>query len=146
MKIYTIGFTKKTAEQFFSLLKKNNIKLVIDIRLNPDGQLSGFAKKDDLIYFLSHLIDCEYLYIPALAPTDDILKDYRKDKDWDKYVRRFSELMDKRNIPQSLDHLIFEGKNCCLLCSEATPENCHRRLVAERLSKSWENVEIEHLV
>ena len=145
MKIYTIGFTKKTAEEFFALLQKNDVKRLIDIRLNANGQLAGFAKKDDLAYFLSHLIDCEYRHIETLAPTDDILKDYRKDKDWDNYVRRFEALMDERNIPQSLDRLIFEEKKCCLLCSEVTPEKCHRRLITERLLRDWGSVEIEHL-
>lgn len=146
MKLYTIGFTKKTAEEFFTLLKKNNVKQILDVRLNTNGQLSGFAKKDDLIYFLSHLVNCDYRSIDILAPTDDILKAYKKDKDWDKYVRYFEALMEKRNIPKSLDRSIFEEKNCCLLCSEATPEKCHRKLIADRLSKIWGDVEIEHLV
>jgi len=96
MKLYTIGFTKKSAENFFTLLQKNNIKRLIDIRLNPDGQLAGFAKRNDLAYFLSHLVDCEYQHIKVLAPTDDILSDYRKDHDWDRYVKRFEALMDER--------------------------------------------------
>jgi len=146
MKLYTIGFTKKSAERFFTLLQENNIKRLMDIRLNPDGQLAGFAKKDDLAYFLSHLIDCEYHYIEVLAPTDNILTDYRKDNDWDRYVKRFEALMDKRSIPHFLDLKLFEGKNCCLLCSEATPEKCHRRLVAERLLPKLSCAEIEHLV
>jgi len=146
MKLYTIGFTKKSAENFFTLLQKNNIKRLIDIRLNPDGQLAGFAKRNDLAYFLSRLVDCEYQHIKVLAPTDDILSDYRKDHDWDRYVKRFEALMDERNIPQSLDPLLFEEKNCCLLCSEETPEKCHRKLVTERLLRKWDCVEIEHIV
>jgi len=146
MKLYTIGFTKKTAEKFFTLLQKNNIEKLIDIRLNPEGQLAGFAKKDDLKYFLYHLIGCEYQHIEALAPTNDILTDYRKDKNWDRYVERFEALMDERDIPQSLEPIVFEERKCCLLCSEATPEKCHRRLVAERLSHNWGCVDINHLI
>ena len=145
MKLYTIGFTKKSAEKFFTLLKENGIRRVIDIRLNPGGQLAGFAKQDDLRYFLSQLVDCEYRHLDTLAPTDDILSDYRKDHDWDKYVERFAALMDERAVPESLNRRLFEDKACCLLCSEATPDKCHRRLVAERLARHWPGVEVIHL-
>lgn len=145
MKIYTIGFTKKTAKQFFDLLKKNDIECLVDIRLHPDGQLAGFTKKEDLRYFLKELIGCDYRHIERLAPTDEILKVYRSDNNWNKYERSFLTLMHERGIPETLDQTLFEDKVCCLLCSEPTPEKCHRRLVAELLAKSWENVEIIHL-
>ncbi len=145
MKIYTIGFTKKTAKQFFDLLKNNGIECLVDIRLHPDGQLSGFSKKDDLSYFLRELIACDYRHMPNLAPTDDILKPYRDDKDWDKYEQAFEALMDKRGIPDVLDRTLFEEKNCSFLCSEDIPKKCHRRLVVERLAREWNNVEIIHL-
>ena len=147
MKLYTIGFTKKSAEKFFSLLKDNHIERLVDIRLHPNGQLAGFAKQDDLAYFLSHLVDdCEYHHLPDLAPSDDILSDYRKDHQWNMYVERFEALMDQRGVPQSLDRHFFEEKTCCLLCSEATPEQCHRRLVAERLVSHWPGTDVVHLV
>jgi uncharacterized protein (DUF488 family) len=146
MKLYTIGFTKKSAERFFNLLNEDHIERLLDIRLNPQGQLAGFAKKDDLSYFLSQLLDCEYHHMKMLAPTTEILSIYRDDKDWSRYVTRFEALMDERNIPGSLDRHFFEGKNCCFLCSEATPEKCHRRLVAERLGKYWQNIEIKHII
>ncbi len=117
----------------------------MDIRLHPDGQLSGFSKKDDLAYFLKELNHCDYRHMPNLAPTDDILKEYRSDKDWDKYEQAFETLMDQRGIPEVLDKILFEDKICSLLCSEDTPEKCHRRLVAERLKREWSNVEIIHL-
>ncbi|MGI8688030.1 MAG: DUF488 domain-containing protein [Thermomicrobiales bacterium] len=145
MKLYTVGFTKKSAEQFFSLLKKNDVQRLVDIRLRPTGQLAGFTKRDDLAYFLPNLIDCEYHHTTLLAPTADMLSIYRKDGDWAQYVRRFEVLMDQRNVPFALDRAFYEEKACCLLCSEATPEQCHRRLVAERIARSWADTEIIHL-
>lgn len=146
MKLYTIGFTQKRAETFFDLLKEHEIQQLVDIRLHPGGQLSGFAKQDDLPYFLSKLAgDCRYIYLPELAPTKEILDDYRKDSDWDRYLTRFESLMDERGIPRILDRNDFETYRSCLLCSEPTPEKCHRRLVAERIAAIWPNVEIVHL-
>lgn len=145
MKIYTIGFTKKTAKQFFDLLRENGVECLVDIRLHPDGQLSGFSKKEDLSYFLQALNACGYRHMPNLAPTDEILKTYRKDHNWQAYEQKFQELMDQRGIPDVIDKRFFEDKTCCLLCSEDTPEKCHRRLVAERLARDWTDVEIIHL-
>lgn len=145
MKLYTIGFTQKTAQQFFELLEKNNIECVVDIRLHPSGQLAGFTKKEDLPYFLKHLIGCNYIHIVRLAPTDEILKAYRIDKNWSKYEAAFQSLLDERCIPESLDRTLFEEKTCCLLCSEPTPKQCHRRLVAERIAKAWDISTIIHL-
>jgi uncharacterized protein (DUF488 family) len=146
MKLYTIGFAKKTAERFFSLLEANNIERLVDIRLNPRGQLAGFTKQDDLPYFLSRLIQCEYHYLNVLAPSDKILSNYRNDKNWNRYVLEFEKLMDERKIPYSLDRTLFEEKICCLLCSEPTPDKCHRRLVSERLARYWSKLEIVHIV
>jgi uncharacterized protein (DUF488 family) len=145
MKIYTIGFTRKTAERFFQLLKANGIKRLIDVRLKPGGQLAGFAKQDDLAYFLRELAGCEYHHFDFLAPSDDILAAYRQDKDWRSYERRFEALMDGRDALGRLDPAFFAHKACCLLCSEDTPEQCHRRLVAERMARHWPGVEIIHL-
>lgn len=146
MKLYTIGFTQKRAEQFFELLGKNGVQRLVDIRLRPGGQLSGFAKQEDLPYFLDKLANhCQYVHLPELAPTQEILGDYRSGSDWERYAKRFEALMDERDIPAILDRANFEGTPSCLLCSEATPEHCHRRLVAERLASHWENVEIVHL-
>jgi uncharacterized protein (DUF488 family) len=146
MKLYTIGFTQKRAETFFEMLRCNSVQRLVDIRINPDGQLSGFARKDDLPYFLNWLADgCAYVHLPELAPTKEILKDYRVDNDWNRYVLRFEMLMDERSIPDTLRREDFEAQVSCLLCSEATPEKCHRRLVAERLAAHWPDVEIIHL-
>ena len=146
MQLYTIGFTKKSAETFFGLLRDNGVQRLVDIRLHPGGQLAGFAKSDDLAYFLRELAHCAYVHMPALAPSDEVLSAYRKDHKWPLYVQRFEALMDERGVPQSLDRALFEQEKCCLLCSEATPEQCHRRLVAERLARHWGNVQIVHLV
>ncbi len=145
MKIYTIGFTRKSAERFFELLKDNHVSRLIDIRLKPGGQLAGFAKQDDLAYFLRELVGCEYHHLDFLAPSDDILKDYRQNKDWGRYEQRFEALMDERDVLSRLDPAFFAGETCCLLCSEDTPDRCHRRLVAERLARYWPDVEIVHL-
>jgi uncharacterized protein (DUF488 family) len=145
MKLYTVGFTKKSAEKFFRLLRDHDVNCLIDIRIHPDSQLSGFAKGDDLAYFLRQLVSCEYYHLVELAPTEEILGDYRKDHDWERYVERFECLMDERNIPHSLSRALFETNICCLLCSEATPEQCHRRLIAERIQRQWDGVEIIHL-
>jgi uncharacterized protein (DUF488 family) len=146
MKLYTIGFTQKPAQRFFELLAENGVERVVDIRLKPDGQLSGFAKSGDLTWFLQRLNGCHYVHLPQLAPSDEIRDDYRHDHDWDRYVPRFEALMDARGIPDSLDRASFERQASCLLCSEATPEHCHRSLVAARLARSWPDVEVIHLV
>jgi uncharacterized protein (DUF488 family) len=146
MRLYTIGFAQKSAQQFFKRLRDNGVQRLIDIRVNPHGQLSGFARQEDLPYFLDELAEhCEYLYLPILAPTKEVLKDYREDGDWARYVIRFEALMEERNIPTALDRSVFETAVSCLLCSEPTPEQCHRRLVAERLANYWPNLEIIHL-
>ena len=146
MRLYTIGFTKKPAERFFGLLREHGVGRLVDIRLHPGGQLAGFTKQGDLRWFLAELAGCDYRHLPELAPSDEILSEYRKDHDWERYVRRFEALMDERGVPASLDRALFGERDCCLLCSEATPERCHRRLVAERLVRSWGEVEVVHLV
>ena len=146
MKIYTIGFTKKTAQTFFELLKANGVQRLVDIRLRPSGQLAGFAKQDDLPYFLDRLAGgCSYVHLPELAPSDEILDNYRDKKDWAGYESQFQALMDQRNIPGALERSSFERQVSCLLCSEDKPDHCHRRLVAERLAEQWLEVEIVHL-
>ncbi len=146
MRLYTIGFTHKRAEQFFHLLRDNGVSVLVDIRLKPGGQLAGFAKREDLPYFLRHLADgCGYVPMPELAPTKEILADYRAGGDWARYEARSQQLMDERRIPDALDRTAFESATCCLLCSEATPERCHRRLVAERLAARWPGVQVIHL-
>jgi len=146
IEIFTIGFTKKKAEYFFEKLKKAGVKRIVDVRLNNVSQLAGFAKKDDLMYFLKTIGGMDYVHLPELAPTKDILDAYKKQKgDWTVYERKFIELMEKRRIEDRVSKdILNEG---CLLCSEDKPHHCHRRLVAEYLKGKWgEEVEIKHLV
>ena len=144
MKIFTIGFTKKSAETFFSRLKDAGVQRLIDVRLNNVSQLAGFTKKDDLKYFTKAICNIDYLHLPELAPTSEILDPYkkRKDGDWELYERQFLELMRSRSIENTPREILDRG---CLLCSEEKPSHCHRRLVAEYLKDYWGDVEIEHL-
>lgn len=142
--ITTIGFTKKSAETFFTTLSRNGVKRLIDVRLNNTSQLAGFAKKEDLTYFLKAICNIDYIHLPELAPTADILDAYKKHKgDWRVYEQKFLQLMAERRVEESLPKdLLNEG---CLLCSEDKPHYCHRRLVAEYLHEKWGNVTIRHL-
>lgn len=144
MKLSTIGFTKKSAHRFFDLLRQSGTKRIVDVRLNNASQLAGFAKKDDLAFFLSELCGMEYVHLPALAPTKEMLDDYKKRKgDWKTYEDRFITLMRERRIEETIPkEIVADG---CLLCSEDKPHHCHRRLVAEYLKQHWGNVEIAHL-
>ena len=145
MKLFTIGFTKKSAETFFTRLKNAGVKRLVDVRLNNVSQLAGFAKKDDLRFFTKEICHIEYVHVPALAPTADILDPYKKAKngDWPLYERQFINLMKARRIEETVPREILDGG--CLLCSEEKPHHCHRRLVAEYLKEKWGNLEIEHL-
>lgn len=147
--LFTIGFTKKTAEEFFGLLQNAGVRKVVDIRENPGGQLSGFAKHPDLGFFLDRLIAAEYVREPLLAPTPEIRQAYKLTRDWQQYERSFLELMQERKILDLIEPAAFEGR-VALLCSEAGPEKCHRRLVAELLAENWNKlghgVEVKHLV
>ncbi len=134
--VATIGFTKTTASNFFERLIKSGIKKVFDIRLHNTSQLAGFAKADDLAYFLKKICGVEYVHHPLLAPTDDILKAFKRDKgDWHLFETAFMKLMEQRKIEAQLHPEMFEG--CCLLCSEDKPHHCHRRLVGEYLNAKW---------
>jgi uncharacterized protein (DUF488 family) len=144
MKILTIGFTKKSAEHFFTRLKNSGTERLVDVRLNNVSQLAGFAKKDDLRYFLKAIDGINYLHLPLLAPTQQMLDSYKKKRgDWQVYEKQFLELMRERNIEREVSREVLQ--NACLLCSEDTPEHCHRRLVAEYLREKWGDVEIVHL-
>ena len=144
MKVFTIGFTKKNAEQFFGRLKQPGLVRLVDARLNNVSQLAGFTKKDDLRFFLRQISNIDYLHLPDLAPSQDILDDYKKNGgDWATYERKFLALMEMRRVEDKVSKDIINGG--CLLCSEPTPEHCHRRLVAEYLKSRWGDLEIVHL-
>jgi uncharacterized protein (DUF488 family) len=130
--VYTIGFTKKTAEKFFEALRSSGAKHLLDIRLSNNSQLAGFTKRNDLRYFLKRLVNMEYHEVPTLAPEESILKEYRKTGDWAKYEKSYLELIRQRGVEKHIASVLFE-EGIVLLCSEAEPTYCHRRLAAEYL-------------
>lgn len=147
--LFTIGFAGKTAEEFFALLSQAGVEKLIDIRQNRGGQLSGFAKHPDLSFFLRKIAGIGYQHEPLLAPPPELLKSYRKAKDWAAYETNFLAVMMKRGVPAILDDASWPSK-VALLCSEPGPEKCHRRLVADLLAAHWrergELVEVCHLI
>lgn len=143
--LYTIGFTQKSAEEFFGLLTSAGVKKVVDIRLHNTSQLAGFAKRDDLRYFLEAIGDIDYELEPMLAPTEELMDDYKKKRiKQPEFAERFLALMRERGIESQIDAATLDG--ACLLCSEVKPEECHRSLVAEYLKEQWGDVEIVHLM
>jgi uncharacterized protein (DUF488 family) len=144
IQLFTIGFTKKSAETFFTRLQRSGVKRVVDVRLNNNSQLAGFSKRDDLAYFLRAVAGIEYVHLRDLAPTQELLDRYKKtDRDWPAYERDFRQLIADRKIESSISPDLLDGG--CLLCSEHQPHHCHRRVVAEYLRDRWGTVEIEHL-
>jgi len=143
--VATIGFTKTNAAGFFDRIKQAGVTTIVDVRLHNTSQLAGFAKADDLAYFLKAICQAGYVHQPLLAPTDDILKAYKRDKgDWSVYQGRFMQLMADRQVETRLQPTMFHGT--CLLCSEATPHYCHRRLVCEYLNGKWDDcLTVRHL-
>ena len=145
-RLYTIGFAGHSAEEFFELLKESGIERVIDIRLRNTNQIAGFTKKNDLKYFLKELMNCEYHHFEFLAPTAEILDAHRKGGPWSAYVEKFIPLMKERKAIERLDINFFKEKRSCLLCSEHTPDECHRRLVSEMMKEKWPELEVTHLI
>lgn len=143
--LYTIGFTGKSAEEFFTLLKQAGIKILLDIRLNNVSQLAGFTKGKDLAYFVKEILDGQYYHMTDLAPTKELLKKYQADKDWKSYEKEFLSLLESRNVENKIKPDLLKGPTV-LLCSEKTAEKCHRRLTAEYLQKKiLADYTIEHL-
>ena len=144
MRLFTIGSTRKTAEEFFETLKRSGTKRLVDVRLNNVSQLAGFAKKKDLIYFLERICGIEYVHEPLLAPEQQMLDAYKKGKGtWPAYERKFLQLMEQRHIEDRVQPEVLEES--CLLCSEDKPHHCHRRLLAEYLNRHWGGVDVKHL-
>lgn len=143
--LYTIGFTNKSAKQFFELLKSNKVKKLLDIRLNAGSQLAGFAKGKDLPYFMEKICGAGYEHSLDMAPTKEMLDAYRdKTMAWDEYEKAYRELLKKRKIAEKIKVEDLDG--ACLLCSEHEPQFCHRRLLAEYLQKELKGIEIKHLI
>lgn len=145
--LYTIGFTKKNAEEFFETLRSHSVEVLVDTRINNTSQLAGFTKSDDLKYFLKKIGGIDYIYRPDFAPTKELLKDWRdKIISWEQYEERYLSFLEERG---TYKHFLddFENYNrICVLCSEATPEHCHRRLLAERLKEEFpDKIEVIHI-
>jgi uncharacterized protein (DUF488 family) len=145
MKVYSIGFTKKTAVDFFTALRQAEIRRLLDVRLHNASQLAGFTKRDDLPFFLKELCGADYRHEPLLTPTPDLLEGYRKKRmSWQEYEPRFLALLAARAVEKKLDRKLFQIPTV-LLCSEATATRCHRRLILEYLQEKWGGLEIVHL-
>ncbi len=145
MEIYSIGFTQKSASEFFGTLKAHRIERLLDVRLNNTSQLAGFAKQSDLPYFLREICGADYEHEPLLAPTQEILDAFKKQKgNWDVYTEAYLALIRSRKVESVLSKESFQKKTV-LLCSEPTAEHCHRRLALEYLQEHWKDVIIRHL-
>lgn len=144
LKLYTIGFTKKSAKEFFETLKANEIKIVLDVRLNNRSQLAGFTKIPDFEYFLKMIGDTRYTHFTEGAPKEELLKQWqKKELTWENYEKEYNEMLNQRDIIDRIDKEKLD--NACLLCSEPTPEQCHRRLLAEYFKRHIPDLVIIHL-
>ena len=144
IKLYTIGFTKKTARQFFELLKKNNVKKLVDVRINNSSQLAGFAKGADLEYFAEAICGIQYEFVADFAPTKELLSDYQNKKiTWEEYKQTYRSLIETRKVTEKYD--IKEFDHACFLCSEPTAEQCHRGLLVEYFWESNPDIQFVHL-
>ncbi len=146
MTLYTIGFTQKTARQFFNLIKDNNIDILLDIRLNNKSQLAGFTKGEDLSYFLPTICGCEYRHCIEFAPSKEVLDGYKgKEISWEEYELKYRMLITSRGDYKNFAEKYKNFQNICLLCSEPAPLNCHRRLLAEILHEEFSSITIRHI-
>jgi uncharacterized protein (DUF488 family) len=144
LNVFTIGFTQKPAERFFGLLREARVERVLDVRLHTQSQLAGFAKRDDLRFFLATIAGIDYLHLPDLAPTQQLLHAYRERQlSWDDYARAYRALLVERDVLPKLSRTLVEGG--CFLCSEHLPDRCHRRLLVEHLAEQWPDVRVTHL-
>ncbi len=143
-KIYTIGHNKKSLRKFIELLHQAQVTKVIDVRLNNRSQLVGFAKKDDLAFVLE-LVGIEYEHLPQLAPTEELRKKFKQDKNWDAYERIYLQLLDERDALALFEQFFVTNQVICFLCSEDKPDQCHRRLLAEYMQSHFSNIEVYHL-
>jgi uncharacterized protein (DUF488 family) len=144
--LYTIGFTQKTAEEFFGVLRSNGVLRIVDTRLNNTGQLAGFSKKEDLKYFAKTILDVDYVHWEESAPEQATLDAYKKKlMKWDEYAREYESLLQRRRIESQMDLIL--GGSPCLLCSEAKPHHCHRRLLADYINRHrGGSLTVQHLV
>lgn len=145
MHILTMGFTKKNAEEFFGLIREYHVEILIDVRLNNQSQLAGFTKGRDIEFFLKEICDCKYSHEIQFAPTKDILNRYKKGQiSWEKYEVEYNELIKKREVLNIFKQKYSIYDKVLLLCSEPTPECCHRRLLADFLNEEL-GIEVIHI-
>lgn len=144
MELFTIGHTKKSAEKFFGIIGDNKIEIVADVRLYNSTQLAGFSKSSDLQYFLKKICGCNYIALKQLVPNPSLFENYKNGKtSWNEYEKIYNKFLDTQ---ANLDFFYaFKNKRICILCAESTPEHCHRRLIAEKISKTYDDVKITHL-
>jgi uncharacterized protein (DUF488 family) len=146
MNLYTIGFTQKSAEQFFKLISDNKIELLLDIRLNNSSQLAGFSKGSDLVYFLKVICNCDYIHALEFAPTEKILNAYKKKEiSWETYTEEYTTLINNRDVIKEFDKRFSRYNSICLLCSEPTHEKCHRGILASQIGKTFPEINVFHI-
>ncbi len=145
--LYTIGFTKKSAKEFFEALRFRSVEVLVDTRINNVSQLAGFTKSDDLKYFLKAIGNIDYIYRPDFAPTKELLKEWRDGTiSWEQYEEQYMSIQEKRGTYKNFLADFEKYEKICILCSEATPEHCHRRLLAEKLEKEFPNdIKVIHI-
>lgn len=146
-KLFTIGFTKKSAEEFFSILSSAGIRRIVDVRLNNNSQLAGFAKQKDLRYFLKAIGNIDYIHVPEFSPLKEIFDQYKKDKIWENYRDNFNNVLSERYKNDIISKIIMNDIKAsdCLLCAEEKADKCHRRLLAEFIQSKRGDFEIVHL-
>lgn len=144
LNLFTIGYTKKSAEKFFGIISENKIEIVADVRLYNSTQLAGFSKSADLQYFLKKICNCNYIALKQLAPNPSLFENYKSgNTSWAEYEKIYNKFL---NTEANLDFFYaFKNKRICILCAESTPEQCHRRLLAEKIAKIYDDVTIVHL-
>lgn len=144
MNLFTIGYTKKSAEKFFEIISDNKIEIVADVRLYNSTQLAGFSKSADLQYFLKRICNCSYIALKQLAPNPSLFENYKSGKtSWAEYEKIYNKFLDTQ---ANLDFFYaFKNKRICILCAENTPEHCHRKLIAGKIAKIYDDITITHL-
>ncbi len=146
MNLYTIGFTQKSARTFFELLRQHEVELLVDIRLHNTNQLAGFSKRDDLAYFLAEICGCRYLHCPEYAPEESYLKPYKHGQiTWQDFEDAYLATTEKRGLYRQFAERFADYRNVCILCSEAEPDCCHRRLLGEKIHEYDRHVKVIHL-
>lgn len=145
MEVYTAGFTKWLAEDFFEKLNALNINKLIDIRLRPNSQLSGFTREVNFSYFLKKLSHVEYEHQINLAPTKELLNRRRKNNlSWPEFESEYLNLLTEDILEYCFKEI--SKQNILFLCSESEPQFCHRRVLTDKLLSLNSELKVTHLV